>query len=57
MLEELARVHLVLSQVPDAEAANVRTWLVDIADALLEHTKEPTDDKRAVLDHIAELLT
>ena len=56
LLKELARVPEILTQVPDDEAASVRVWLVAIADALLEHTKEPTDDEREVRNRIAELL-
>lgn len=55
LLAEVARVPAVLAQRSAEEAAAVGAWLIDIADAVVAHSTEPTEAERAMRDRVAAL--
>ena len=55
LLAEVARVPAVLAQRSADEAAGVGAWLVDIADAVIGSSNEPTEDERTMRDRVAAL--
>ncbi len=57
LLEEVSRVPAVLAQRSAEEAAGVGAWLVDIADAVIASSTEPTEAERAMRDRVADLFS